>query len=647
MSGRQAERERGSNQFPRDSCISLSPPLQVSLSRNTRYHPRHVPRKVNALILTLCTVATFCTFLDRRDIVTSHEARVAQTARQMAASGWPWSSPGVRVPVVGLITENGDTRLGPLHNEGLMRVNPWLVPVINGNVRLQKPPLPYWCAALTYKLVGFNDSSARWFPAALGAVATLLIWDLARLVYGRRTAWLAALVWVSTQFVVDEFRKSMADPYLAFFTLACVWAWLRATRSVHHRSLAMVAFYGSLGFAFLAKGPVAFLTALPAVVLIRLLFHAPRVSSRTHVGGMIVFLALALPWPIYVMSHVKHALELWRYESIGEFTDNAEKARAWWVYLPATFQLTLPWLPMWLAGLATLFVHRARRGWHRSPRFRRRCFAIAWFAVLLAIFSISNVKKNAYLLPIMPAQTLIIADGLRVALSFARRTKIRGFAGIGLLIQAIIGIAFAAGLIATAARWPEHRAATVIASSVALFCALFTILPIVQRRAETWLRIQVVAYAAILVAFIGSYRAEIDNRRSPRPFALAVERFSIEHQLPIAREFLPEEMSIYLSLPVASGVSLPDSLDASAADKVLVPIDDNHLDIDRGLTTVDAAFLGQYLGHTPILEIHRVHFPDELLWPRWKLYEVTLDRRMSEAGGQIISIACNNSAKAE
>ena len=99
-------------------------------------------------MLLLAALAIFLPMLGRKDIVTSHEARVAQTARQMAASGWPWRATEVSVPVVGLIDEPSNKRLGPLPGRGQQHVNPWLVPVLNGQIRLQKPPLPYWCSAI-------------------------------------------------------------------------------------------------------------------------------------------------------------------------------------------------------------------------------------------------------------------------------------------------------------------------------------------------------------------------------------------------------------------------------------------------------------------------------------------------------------------
>src|SRR5207248_631282 len=129
-------------------------------------------------IVLALSLSVFLTLLGKRDITTSHEARVAQTARQMSASGWPLNAQPMRVPVAGLIDTPSGKRLAPLPREGLMQVNPWLVPVINGEVRLQKPPLPYWWAAILYRFFAPNEMWARFPVALLGVIATLLIYDL-------------------------------------------------------------------------------------------------------------------------------------------------------------------------------------------------------------------------------------------------------------------------------------------------------------------------------------------------------------------------------------------------------------------------------------------------------------------------------------
>src|SRR5215210_6558483 len=76
--------------------------------------------------------------LGKPPVSRTQEARVLETARQMIGTGY----------------EN------------------WLIPKLNGRVRLQKPPLPYWMAAASYKLFGVSELSGR-LPFALLAWLTL------------------------------------------------------------------------------------------------------------------------------------------------------------------------------------------------------------------------------------------------------------------------------------------------------------------------------------------------------------------------------------------------------------------------------------------------------------------------------------------
>ena len=94
----------------------------------------------------------------------------------------------------------------------------------------------------------------------------MLVYALARRLLGPRAAIPAALVWMTTQFLVEQFRIATADPYLTFFTLLSVWSFL---------SRRPVLMYAALGLGILAKGPIIFLTALPAIAALRIML--PRV----------------------------------------------------------------------------------------------------------------------------------------------------------------------------------------------------------------------------------------------------------------------------------------------------------------------------------------------------------------------------------
>src|SRR4051812_43946032 len=62
-----------------------------------------VRQRLRFAALAVIAAIAFLPGLGRRPIVTSHEARVAQTARQMAVSGWPWRATPVRVAPVQLV----------------------------------------------------------------------------------------------------------------------------------------------------------------------------------------------------------------------------------------------------------------------------------------------------------------------------------------------------------------------------------------------------------------------------------------------------------------------------------------------------------------------------------------------------------------
>src|SRR6476659_4841026 len=90
--------------------------------------------RFRALLLLGLALALILPGLGRRDITTSHEARVAQTARAMAEAGAPWSAKRTTVPKMELREINGMKRLRKAENLSDMQVNPWLVPVMSDRI---------------------------------------------------------------------------------------------------------------------------------------------------------------------------------------------------------------------------------------------------------------------------------------------------------------------------------------------------------------------------------------------------------------------------------------------------------------------------------------------------------------------------------
>lgn len=548
----------------------------------------------NKLLLTILAALVFFTALGRKDIVTSHEARVAQTARVMWNAGWWFDASLVTVPRAVLVEQAGKKQLRASSDGATVTVNPWLIPVINGQVRLNKPPLPYWCAAISYHLFGYGQWQARLPSALAGFAGTLFISGIATRLFGSRAGMVAAMVWITSHFVVDEFRKSMADPYLAFFTLVAVWGFLRG------RAWGALVMYVALALGALSKGPVILLTVLPAILALRTIAgKSLRASLLSHIIGLLAFAAITVPWPALVLRTVPNALDLWRYEAL----ESEEKARPWYSYLPFLFQMALPWTILFVVSVArALDMGRARS--------RKRLALLVWLSVLVLAFSIKPVKKNAYLLPAAPAMTLLVASELCVLVASARRARFRYAPGTVAVTQALIGTGFAVGMIAHTLRRDSSETLVLVVSVVALLASLVPLIPIACRNPARWLVTQTIGYALLMTGFVGYSRAMDENRRTAREFAASVESVMNRTNLPLLLRALPEDVSVYLPL------ALPDGNNASA---VLVVLDD-----PRNRITTNPRWADDYFDGSEVLDCRRIAVDGEN--DRWRLYRVVVDR---------------------
>ena len=591
------------------------------------------------MVLVALSAAMFVIMPGRREFAASHEARVAQTARGLADGGWPWSAQKIEIERVHAVKRLGVLRLVPDPEAPPMHVNPWVVPVLTDEVRLQKPPLPYWCAAVLFKLFGTSEAMARLVPSLFGAAETLLVYDLARLLYSRRVAWIAALVWVTSYPVIEDFRLAMADPYLAFFTLVCVWSWIKGsgfgvqgsgkgdsagTSPFPYYSLtpeprtlnpSLLLFYVSLALGALSKGPLILLHVFVPVALFHVCFgRRPPVGWVSHLLGVAIFVAITLPWPLAVLHSVPNATEVWRYESVGELSgDNQEGTRPWWFYLATVPYLSLPWAGAWAVSLV-------------YPCWRKRSqsfFPLIWLAVLVLIFSFVGQKKPPYLLPVMPAQALMIAVTLAPMIRLARRCHMRGLPGAVVLVQVVIGIGCAAALFAFVRGSPADRAVAFSLSGAATLIGLLAVRLMLRAQPVRWVVMQALAYAAILFVYYHFVETALNNERSPRPVARELAPMIDGNHVALLVTKLPEEVAFYLPLHPREG---------PAPSKYVVVLDDGKAVRERARKNQPAApgpapveFQG-WFPDARVTSVERIPMNSAPGDSRYKVYELTLVR---------------------
>src|SRR6476469_5287440 len=158
-----------------------------------------------------------------------------------------------------------------------------------------KPPLTYWAIAATVGVFGHNAWAAR-LPAALAYL--LCVWLSGRI--ARRVApgseTQASLVFATMLFTVGASQLITTD----YVTLA-MWCFVEARfgpEGLARRWL--VGMWAGFALAFLTKGPPGLLPLL-AVVAFELMTRGTRRAGAFHWTGLLVFVAIALPWYLVVV----------------------------------------------------------------------------------------------------------------------------------------------------------------------------------------------------------------------------------------------------------------------------------------------------------------------------------------------------------
>ena len=182
--------------------------------------------------------------------------------------------------------------------EMLLRHN-WIVPTFNGELRTDKPALHYWFMILAFKTFGVHEWTARLFATIMGLSTIFITWFFTKKWFDKATALFTAIfLCCSTQFLF-EFRLSVPDPFLIFFTTLGLFALYGYFATLQWKWIITAAV--SLALAALAKGPVAL--ALPGLTTLCFVFFQKKWKSLLSLKilvAAILFLCVAAPWYLAV-----------------------------------------------------------------------------------------------------------------------------------------------------------------------------------------------------------------------------------------------------------------------------------------------------------------------------------------------------------
>jgi len=173
----------------------------------------------------------------------------------------------------------------------------WVTLYVNGIRYLEKPPLPYWLAAIDYHLFGYNVFATH-LPITLGVLAcAILAWVWSRRAYGDRAAFYAALAILTSVGAFLWTRFFIPESLLTFFIALALYGFLTGLED--RKPARFYLAYAALAVAVLAKGliaPVFFVAAVVPYLLITGEWR--RWRQMRLLTGLLLFLAIAAPWHI-------------------------------------------------------------------------------------------------------------------------------------------------------------------------------------------------------------------------------------------------------------------------------------------------------------------------------------------------------------
>ena len=315
----------------------------------------------------------------------------------------------------------------------------------NGEPRFNKPPLTYWLIVLSSRIFGLNEFGIRLPFVILSFGTILLVWSMARMLYGEKTAMIAfAMQAVSIQYISLKAYASPETPLAFFFTLT-LFFFLKARLSGK-----TVFYYLSavaLGLTVLTKG-YPYIIVICGIIIFYLLMESDfklksffvELKKVKPMQFVAIALLLGCTW-IFVMI-VKYGnayLHVLNMETLHRAASPEEHYHIGDLFF-------YPYVILWgFYPYSLIFAFALYNHLFVKRTVKDITFAFSWFLVMLVIFTVAKGKIPTYFIQANPALVLIAAS---FAAGYKPEGKVPSFLwGTAFVVPVITGLALCIGVI--------------------------------------------------------------------------------------------------------------------------------------------------------------------------------------------------------
>ncbi len=267
-----------------------------------------------------------------------------------------------------------------------------------------KTPGPYWLIASFYKLFGISDTTARLPSMIAGIFSLLLVYEIGKIMLGKKLAWLATAI-LSVEFLWLQYcRLSTPDVPMVFLVLLAIWSLIKTELHPKYRYFWSFIAGLSLGLGFLIR---SFMIFLPIIALLPYLIwehrrHRHLINPIFYLGFFVGLIPtcvwLWLSWLHYGNQSFEELLKFVLQQGSNDHYDNGPLFYVWNIPLKA-----FPWALFGLLGLLLTV---------RRPIPRYNLILVGFPLVLFVEISFFNTRLSHYSLCLYPFIAFFASVGL-------------------------------------------------------------------------------------------------------------------------------------------------------------------------------------------------------------------------------------------
>ncbi len=324
-----------------------------------------------------------------------------------------------------------------------------VVPRLNIEPFLEKPPLYFWIGSACFNLFGINDFAARLPSATAAVLCVFLVFFIAcKAGFSNFTAFISALALATTTGFFSLGHNCATDMVLCLFitsSMVCFYQYSSSMQDVT-KWYWYVCFIISLSCSLLTKGLVGL--AIPLSGLFAWLLLRPQFIFKEWVlllTGIVISLI-----PISVWLYFLHNALGWNavYEIVwsnnfGRFINAyGGHHEPFYFYIKSFPKHFTPWVIFLPFALAYHFVETKEPKKKKSP-----IFFLLWFIAPFILLSFSSGKRGIYLLSLYPAAALLVGSAIGDILENSDALKNIFFIPSIILIIALAFLSMGAGIL--------------------------------------------------------------------------------------------------------------------------------------------------------------------------------------------------------